>query len=332
MQNMKRVIATLMAAAVMTGSISVTAFADVTVTSISLEVESEIQVGDEYDTGVVDISTRSDRYTVGDMEFLNEGYMWEPADIPTLEVYIEAEEGYTISITKRDNIKVKGATCTKATRVDSQTIRVILELPSMKETVGTVDEATWSSATTGSWSGVYNAGYYEVKLYRDGKLVKETQQVSNTSYDFSSMMLWDGNYSYKVRAVNLTNTSNKSEWLESDITYIDEATATQFRTSYGSLTSGKSEPGVASVETRTGWIKDSNGWWYSNADGTYTTSGWQKIADKWYYFNSAGYMKTGWILWNDAYYYCDDTTGAMLVSTTTPDGFRVDSSGVWMQP
>lgn len=37
-------------------------------------------------------------------------------------------------------------------------------------------------------------------------------------------------------------------------------------------------------------------------------------------------MKTGWISWEDKLYYCDPS-GAMLVSTVTPDGFTVGADG-----
>ena len=39
-------------------------------------------------------------------------------------------------------------------------------------------------------------------------------------------------------------------------------------------------------------------------------------------------MKTGWILYKDAWYYCGES-GAMLVNTTTPDGYYVNGDGVW---
>ncbi len=59
------------------------------------------------------------------------------------------------------------------------------------------------------------------------------------------------------------------------------------------------------------WIKDSIGWWYKNADGSYPANRWQFINNKWYFFNKAGYMVTGWILSNNKWYYLD-TDGAML--------------------
>ena len=39
-----------------------------------------------------------------------------------------------------------------------------------------------------------------------------------------------------------------------------------------------------------------------------------------------GYMKTGWIHWNEKDYFCDET-GAMLVNTVTPDGASVGEDG-----
>ncbi|WP_312502933.1 hypothetical protein [Lacrimispora sp.] len=59
-----------------------------------------------------------------------------------------------------------------------------------------------------------------------------------------------------------------------------------------------------------GWKQDSIGWWYQNADGSYPKSAWQLINGKYYYFNGDGYM---------------------LSNTTTPDGYKVNSSGAWIQ-
>ena len=69
----------------------------------------------------------------------------------------------------------------------------------------------------------------------------------------------------------------------------------------------------------TGWIKDADGSSYylnPNSDGTrgMMLIGWQLIDGKWYYFSEAegsGIM------------------GALLRNTVTPDGYRVDSDGVW---
>lgn len=48
--------------------------------------------------------------------------------------------------------------------------------------------------------------------------------------------------------------------------------------------------GTSSSSTvKTGWQKNSKGWWYQNADGTYPKATWKKIDRDWYYFNSSGY-------------------------------------------
>lgn len=59
------------------------------------------------------------------------------------------------------------------------------------------------------------------------------------------------------------------------------------------------------------WIKDSVGWWYKNADGSYPANRWQLINGKWYFFDKAGYMATGWILSNNKWYYLN-ADGAMV--------------------
>lgn len=68
----------------------------------------------------------------------------------------------------------------------------------------------------------------------------------------------------------------------------------------------------------TGWIKDDTGWWYRNADGSYSKSCWSQIDNKWYYFDADGYMKTGWIQDNGVWYYLKDD-GTMLTNDWAKD-------------
>ena len=42
-------------------------------------------------------------------------------------------------------------------------------------------------------------------------------------------------------------------------------------------------------------------------------------------------MQTGWVKWNNKWYYMDKSSGKMLVSTTTPDGYIVGPDGVWIE-
>ena len=75
------------------------------------------------------------------------------------------------------------------------------------------------------------------------------------------------------------------------------------------------------------WKRNDKGWWYEEADGTYPTNAWKLIKDKWYYFDGIGYMVEN--RWIGNYYLGAD--GAMLVSTSTPDGYYVDATGKWVE-
>ena len=70
---------------------------------------------------------------------------------------------------------------------------------------------------------------------------------------------------------------------------------------------------------QTGWFLDRDGKWYylnPKSDGTMgrVVTGWHFISGSWYYFNQVS----------------DGTYGALLVNTVTPDGYRVDVDGKWV--
>ena len=63
---------------------------------------------------------------------------------------------------------------------------------------------------------------------------------------------------------------------------------------------------------KAGWVKDSKGWWYRNADGSWPANKWQLINNCWYFFKNDGYMATGWIKPSDKWYYLHPVDGQML--------------------
>jgi copper amine oxidase domain protein len=75
------------------------------------------------------------------------------------------------------------------------------------------------------------------------------------------------------------------------------------------------------------WKRNDKGWWYEEANGAYPTNQWRLINNKWYYFDNIGYMLEN--RWVGNYYVGAD--GAMLVSTSTPDGYYVDATGKWVE-
>lgn len=80
-----------------------------------------------------------------------------------------------------------------------------------------------------------------------------------------------------------------------------------------------------------GWQMVAGGWYYMQPSGAMISNDWILHNGKWYFLNSDGSMATGWVKWNDTWYYLDLNNGAMLTEALTPDGYRVDSAGVWIK-
>ena len=112
------------------------------------------------------------------------------------------------------------------------------------------------------------------------------------------------------------------------------------------------EPPTMDAPDETGrgaWVRDSVGWWWRRADGTYPHSQWVGIGGARYYFYDSGYMATGWFRdgadwfflapsgalvggWlkdGGSWYYLDPASGVMRTGLTAVDGtwYYLDSSG-----
>ncbi len=90
----------------------------------------------------------------------------------------------------------------------------------------------------------------------------------------------------------------------------------------------------------TGWVQDGDDWYYLSpeSDGKkgHMKTGWLQDGDEWYYLDPEsdgrkGHMLTGWQPIGGVWYYFDEASGHMLANTTTPDGYRVDANGAWIQ-
>ena len=79
----------------------------------------------------------------------------------------------------------------------------------------------------------------------------------------------------------------------------------------------------------TGWLKDNGTWYYLNNSGSMAT-GWVKENGSWYYLDQSGAMKTGWFTVSGKWYYAY-SSGALAINTTTPDGYRVNYNGEWVE-
>ncbi len=77
------------------------------------------------------------------------------------------------------------------------------------------------------------------------------------------------------------------------------------------------------------WRQDHRGWWYEYSDRTYPYNCWQCIDGRYYCFDESGYLRYGWIWWDNKWYYTG-TDGALMANTRTPDGYYVGGDGVWI--
>ncbi len=77
------------------------------------------------------------------------------------------------------------------------------------------------------------------------------------------------------------------------------------------------------------WEQVNGKWKLKVSDNSYAASQWAYLGNKWYFLGNDGYMLTGWQMVNGKWYYMD-TTGAMMADTVTPDGYRVNQNGEWV--
>lgn len=99
------------------------------------------------------------------------------------------------------------------------------------------------------------------------------------------------------------------------------------------------------------WIKDGIGWWYRYPNGSWPQDCIALIGGERYSFDARGYMQTGWIKRGESWYYAESSgalrksqwlfyrgvwyylkaDGRMAVSEMTPDGYKVDEEGRYME-
>lgn len=269
------------------------------------------------------------------------GSRWLTGNVPEFKVTLRADEDhkfntsslrnsgyYTLSGDKVYFVKSSGTS-------NSLTLYVKMAKLSNGLTRGDlkVEDADWNEDTrTATWNGGNYANRYTLKLYK-GNVLLTTVDTTNSSYDFSNYITTPGNYKYKIRAYY---DGSYGEWATSDEFNVDNDYF--------------NDHNIANRRTTAGWLRDNTGWWYRNANGSYTTNNWQLINGRWYFFNANGYMVTGWIQWKGAWYFLNadggmatgwvqskglwyymSGSGSMLSNTRTPDGYYVNGDGVWVR-
>ncbi len=183
-----------------------------------------------------------------------------------------------------------------------------------------------------SWNSADYASKYEVKLYRNN-VIKDTVTTSGTSYDFRSKIRENGKGSYTVKIRAISSNNSKGNWTESDEFDVDD----DILSNLGGQ-SGNGGPNGSNSGNKGAWLKDNVGWWYINADRSYTTSNWQQIDGNRYYFDNRGYMVTGWLKspYSGKWYWLSTENGSNLGKMPTNqwvdnNRYFVNGEGVWTQ-
>ena len=308
----KKAAAALLIAVMVLGNVTtVMAAKDKKITSVSLEVTSNIKIGEDLDNGSIEVDSDSSKYSVDSWEILNYGFEWTEEDTPQIKVYLTAADGYYFSLTA-SKVKLKGATYVTASKRDSSTtLMITMNLPSLAETVEDLENVTLGEDGIAIWEEAVGAGSYELRVRRDGKNTGSVIHTTGGKCNIRTYLGRPGVYSVRVRPINRIKEEVKGEWIESNAFYVSSEIAAAFR-------NGEIQDGGR-------WEEENGLWRYRNADGTYQSAGWKKVQNKWYYFDTNGYMQKGWIEDENKWYYLDDS-GAM-VSDTDIDGYHLGSDG-----
>lgn len=338
--------AAVLAAALVMGSVcTAIAAEEAEIINVSLKIMSHIRAGSEH--GNVEVTTSNSRYHVEDFDITNEPEDgWKDDSRPRIRITLEAEEGYYFkSVFSKDDVSLSGADATvfSVSRNSDTRLVITVTLGSVDGNSGGYDLVVYDLQWEGDsgyarWGEGRDAKRYEVKVYcGDSLLNSVTLNTTSASYNFTDYVTEAGEYTFQVRGVY--NSSYKGDWVASGVWNVDAGILSQIKESIDNLQAvgtdkNPDDPSVHSPEGPAGsagaWLFDGLGWWYCNADKSYTINDWQEINGRWYYFDSHGHRVTGWVFWNNVYYYCG-LDGSMLTDAWTPDGSYVDGNGAWVE-
>lgn len=280
---------------------------------ITLNFNADVQAGDTDAT--ISVSVEDGNCSVESADFINEQEYWAGGEKPKVEVWLSADSDCYFSKSAKSAFtfngdKVKYVSC--ASKYDKEMLKLVVTLEKLDKDDEDldIDGLSWDADNgIANWDHQSLAKNYKVRLCRgkgstsNDNGIGSIYTVKENSFNFSEKIPKDGTYYFKVRAVD--SRGNQGDWEESAWF---EVTKEQMKDWKGH------------------WENNEKGWWYVNRDGSYPVNNWQQIDSLLYFFDEEGYMKTGWIHWNEKDYFCDES-GAMLVNTVTPDGASVGADG-----
>lgn len=223
------------------------------------------QVGEIY------ASTSSNQFIVEGAVYNKRDDSWVFGEQPVVEVELSAKDGYYFSDYSRNTFSLSGCNAQyRSSEINSDGNVMILQvsLSRLSGSLPSTVSVSWSG-NDAVWDEVTGSSSYDVRLYRGNSLLT-TVSTQDTSYDFSSYLNLQGNYTFRVQARGDYDTQ-ASSW------------------------SSPSEPKTVTLEeswyiANGSWQKNGSRWRYVYANGAYPSNTWRQISNVWYYFDSNGYM------------------------------------------
>ena len=309
--------------------------ADKTISSVKLQIYTDLEVGDKIGDASIDIdsttapgggiaiSGSTERYQIKEAEWttssskeVSVGYQ------PELKIRLEvADSDYAFKGTYRSsNVAIKGAEFVSASKSSGDLV-IKAKLKPIKGTFEAPEDAYWKDNAKGTakWEEPDNGGtgQYEVEL-RKGSTKIYTTETTGKTFNFYPYMTQAGTYTFRVRTIAKTSKQDdygkNSEWVESDEIYLAKEDVSD-----GSGRNDNNTSGSPNGNTNAGWKKYDNTWYYYYPDGSYVKNGWVEVGGRWYLFDASGRMLTGWQERNGQMYYLDGS-GAMITGWLSWNG------------
>lgn len=302
---------------------------------------------DEFGYPIIEGETKSDKYSVvevyrinleRDEEKLSDNEYDEgnknPVEKEEYLMTLEATEDYRFNTNQKKDISLKGADSEVtgiSSRESSTQLEIRFKLKGIGEFVGNIPDGSMvKTETVVGWGVAENASTYNLVVTSDVTNRFNINDIGGSQYDLAPIMIKAGNYRVKVAPVSSTGTIGEfSE--EVNFSVSQELAARNFEKYKIERVYENTEVPSAGTPVNIGWQQNEKGWFWRNLDGTILQTQWLGLDGKWYYFDENAAMVTNrWIKWkNKDYYFGAD--GVMLVSTVTPDGYKVDADGAWIK-
>ena len=202
------------------------------ITSVSVSIKADIEPETDFGQEIIEIESSSNRYSVDGYEILNEGFYWTEDMTPEIRITLTADDDYYFTALTKDKVTLKGgAEFKKSTRQQSSSVLLLdVTLSSLQNSLKDMEGITLSDNGIATWPAISTAGSYEVRVYREGKIVGTSLETNTNSANCRErMMKPNETYMVKVRAVNKYDPTVKGDWTESNSVYISGEKVAQFK-------------------------------------------------------------------------------------------------------